>query len=87
MAHPVDGVVNLGFLFDVGIGARNVGFGLIIVVVGDEILHGVVREEALELAVELRGERLVGGENDRGSLGLFDQLGHREGLAGSGGPE
>ena len=37
----------------------HVGLGLVVVVVGDEVLDRVVREELAELAVQLRGERLV----------------------------
>jgi hypothetical protein len=51
VAHPVDLLVDLGFLLDEGVGARDVGLGLVVVVVGDEILHRVLGEEALELAV------------------------------------
>jgi hypothetical protein len=53
-------------LLDVGVGARHVGLGLVVVVVGDEILDRVVREEELELAVELRGQRLVGRQDEAG---------------------
>ncbi len=69
MAHAVDLLVHRGFLLDVGVGARHIGFGLVVVVVGDEILDRVVGEEALELAVELGGERLVGREDQRRALG------------------
>src|SRR5690606_18554158 len=44
----------------------------------------VVREEGLELTVELGGERLVGREDERRALRLLDYLGHGEGLAGAG---
>jgi hypothetical protein len=64
--------------------ARDVGLGLVVVVVADEILDRVFREEALELAVELRGQRLVRGEDDGRALGFLDHLGHGEGLAGAG---
>ena len=70
VAHPVDLLVDLGFLLDVGVRPRHVGLGLVVVVVGDEVLDRVVGEEALELAVELGGERLVGREDDRRALGL-----------------
>ena len=53
----------------IGVGARDVGLGLVVVVVGDEVLDRVVGEEVLELAVELGGERLVGGEDEGGALG------------------
>ena len=65
----------------------DVGFGLVIVVVGDEILDRVVGEEALELAIELRGQRLVGREDQSRALGRLDHLGHGEGLARAGDAE
>ncbi len=87
VAHPVDLLVHRGFFLDVGVRARHIGFGLVIVVIGDEILHGVLGEEALELAVELRGERLVRREDQRRPLRAGDDLRHREGLAGAGDAE
>ena len=84
MAHAVDLLVDGRVLLDIGVGARDIGFRLVVVVVGDEILDRVVREEALELAIELGGERLVGGEDERRALGRLDHLGHGEGLAGAG---
>ena len=87
VAHAVDLLVDVGFLLDIGVGARDVGLGLVIVVVGDEILDRVVGEEALELAIELRGQRLVGREDQRRALGRLDHLGHGEGLARAGDAE
>ena len=63
---------------------RDVGFGLVVVVVGDEVFDGVVGEEVLELLVELGGEGLVVGEDQRGALGGLDDFGHDVGLAGAG---
>ena len=87
VAHAVDLLVDRRFLLDIGVGARDVGLGLVIVVVGDEILDRVVGEEALELAVELRRQRLVGGEDQRRALRRLDHLGHGEGLARAGDAE
>ena len=84
VAHAVDLFVDRGFLLDIGVGARHVGLGLIIIVVGDEILDGVVGEEALELPVKLRRERLVGRQDQRRPLRRLDHLGHRERLARAG---
>ena len=75
------------FLLDVGVGARDVGLGLVVVVVRDEVFHRVVGEEALELAVELRRQRLVGREDQRRPVGRRDHLRHREGLARAGDAE
>jgi hypothetical protein len=66
VAHPVDLLVDRGVLLDVGVGARDVGLGLVVVVVGDEVLDRVVGEELAQLAVELRGQRLVRRQDQRG---------------------
>ena len=86
-AHPIDLVVDGGFLLDVGVGRRDVGLGLVVVVVADEVLDGVVGKEALELLVELRGERLVVDHDQGRPVHPGKRLGHREGLAGAGDPE
>ena len=87
VAHAVDLLVDRAFLLDEGVRARHVGFGLVIVVIGDEILDRVVGEERLELAVELRRQRLVRREDERRALRLLDDLRHREGLARAGDAE
>jgi hypothetical protein len=60
---------------------------LVVVVVGDEVLDGVVGEEGLELVVELGGQGLVVCEDEGRTVELLDDLGHREGLAGAGDAE
>ena len=75
------------FFFDVDVGGGNVGFGLVVIVVADEIFDGVLREEAFELVIELRGERFVVRQDQRGAIGALDDLGHGEGLAGAGDAE
>ena len=87
MAHPVDLLVQRGFLLDIGVGARDIGLGLVIIVIRDEILDRVLREEALHLAVELRGQGLVRRENDRRAPGALDDMRHRKGLARAGDAE
>ena len=80
-AHAVDLVVDDRFLLDVRIGRGNVGLGLVVVVVADEVLDGVLREEATEFLIELRGQGLVVNHDERRPVHLFDDLRHREGLA------
>ena len=87
MAHAVDLLVDRGFLLDIGVGARHIGFRLVIIVIGDEIFDRIVGKEALELAVELRGERLVRRQHEGRALGRGDHLCHRESLAGTGDAE
>ena len=52
-------------LLDVRVRPRQVRLGLVVVEVADEVLDRVVREELAELRVELRGERLVVGQDQR----------------------
>ncbi len=86
-AELVELFVDGGFLFDEEVAGGDVGFGLVVVVVGDEVLDGVVGEEGFELVVELGGEGLVVREDEGGALDLLDDLGHGEGLAGAGDAE
>jgi hypothetical protein len=74
-------------LLDKGIGRRHIRFGLVVVVVGNEVLHRVVREERLELAVQLRGQGLVRCQHQRRAVDLRDHVGDAEGLARTGHPE
>ena len=53
VAHPVDLLIYRGVFFDIGVGARHIGFGLVIVIIADEIFHRIVGEKALKLAIEL----------------------------------
>ena len=84
MAHPVDAFVYRAFLLDIGVRPRDIGFGLIIVVIADEIFDRIVGEEALELAIELRRQYLVGRQDQRWPLQRLNRLGHGEGLARTG---
>ena len=83
MAHLVDVLVDGGVFFDVRIGARHVGFGLVVIVVTDEVFDGVVREQAGEFAVKLRGKGLVGRQDQGGLLHLRHDRGHGVGFARS----
>ncbi len=81
VAQPVDLVVDRAVLLDVRVGGREVGLGLVVVVVADEVLDPVLREQLPELGRELRGQRLVRREHQRGPLGLGDHVRDREALA------
>ena len=86
-AELVQLLVDGGLFFDIEIAGGDVGFGLVVVVVGDEVLDGVVGEELLELVVELGGQGLVVGEDEGRAVELLDDLGHGEGFAGAGDAE
>ncbi len=87
VAHAVDLLVDRGILLDIGVGARDIGFRLVVVVIADEIFDRVVGKETPELAVELRRQRLVRRQDQRRALRLLDHLGHGESLAGAGDAE
>ena len=87
MPHPVDPLVHRAFLLDVGVGPRDIGLGLVIIVVTDEKLDRIVGEIIAEFAIELRGEDLVRCEDQGGPLRGLDDLGHGEGLAAAGDAE
>ena len=81
VTETVDVVVGLRVFLDVRVGLRKICLRLIIVVVRDEVVDRVVREELAKLAVKLRGEGLVVGEDERGALDLLDEVRHRERLS------
>ncbi len=83
----LDVLVDRRVLFDVEIGRGHVRFGLVVVVVGDEVLDRVVGQELLEFAVELSGQRLVVGKDQRWLPVVGDGMGQRHGLAGPGDAE
>lgn len=62
---------------------RDIGLGLIIIVVGDEVLDGVIGEKLAELRAQLRGERFIVRKNERRTVHALDNACHREGLAGA----
>ena len=74
MAHPVNRLVYARFFFDVGIAARDIGLGLIIIIIRNEIFDCIVGEKAFEFAVKLRCQNFVGGKDKRRALQFFDDL-------------
>ena len=85
--QPLDFLVPAGILFDERVGARDVGFRLVIIEVADEVFDGVVRKKTFELGVKLRGERLVVRNDERGLVHVFDDVGDGEGFARTGDAE
>ncbi len=86
VAQPVDLVVDGRVLLDVGVGRRQVRLRLVVVVIGDEELDPVPREEVPQLGRELGGERLVRLDDQGGTLDPLDHPGDRGGLARAGDP-
>ena len=65
MAELLNLLVDFNVFCDVGVGLRDVGFGLVVVVVTDEVFDRVFREKSLKLAVELRSQRLVVSDDEQ----------------------
>ena len=84
VAQPVDFIVDQCIFFNVGVGGRNVGFRLIIIVIRDKVLDRIVREKRLKFPIELGGQRFVVSKNECRTLQCLDYFGHGEGLAGPG---
>ena len=80
-SHLLDVVVDRRVLLDVGVRRRYIGFRLVVVVVRDEVLDGSPREELPHLAVELRRQRLVRGQDQGRPPDALDDLRHRERLS------
>ena len=85
--HLLDVLVDARVLLDVQVARRDVGLGLVVIVVGDEVLHRVLGEELAHLRVELRRQRLVGCQDEGRAAELGDDVGHGVGLARAGHPE
>jgi hypothetical protein len=87
VAEAVDLLVDRRVLLDVEVLGRDVRLGLVVVVIRDEVLDRVVREERPELVAELRRERLVVRQDERRLLQALDDPGHRHRLAGARGAQ
>ena len=87
VAHLVDLLVDVGILGDVGVGARDVCLGLVVVVVGDEVLDGAAGKEFAKLRHQLCRKRAVRRQHQRRPLMARDDIRHGERLARPGGAE
>ena len=83
VAQALDLVVDGGILFDIRVRLGDIRLRLVIVVVGNEVFHGVFREKLAEFRAQLSRERLVVREHERGAVDVGDDVRHGEGLAGA----
>ncbi len=65
MAQLVDLLIDRRVLFDIRIRGRDIRFGLVVIVVGDEKFYGVIREKLFELTVELGRQRFIMRDHQR----------------------
>ena len=82
--HLLDMLVDCRVLFDEQIAGRHVGFWLIVVVVGNEILDGILGQEFAKLGIKLCRQRLVRRQHQCRTAAARNDVGHGEGLAGAG---
>ena len=80
-AQLVNLVVDGKVLLYIRIGRGYVCLGLVVIVVRHVVLYGIVGEEALHLAVELGGQRLVVTEDEGRAAHVLDDIGYGECLA------
>ena len=73
--HLLDVLVDRGVLLNISVAGRDVGLGLVIVVVRNEVFNRVLGEVVLELPVKLRRQRLVMCHHERGTLHPLDDPG------------
>ena len=82
-AHLFNMLVDGCVFFDIGIGGGHVCFRLVIIVIGNEVFHGIVREELAHFSVQLCGQGLVRRQDQRRTLNFLDQVGDGKSLAGT----
>ncbi len=85
--HLLNVFVHRGIFLDKGVRARHIGFWLVVIVIRDEILDGILREELFHLAVQLRRQRFVGRQHHGGALQVSDNVGDGEGFPRTGHPQ
>ena len=83
-AQAVNLVIYGGVFGDIGIRMGDIRLRLVVVIVADEIFHGVVGKKLLKLRAQLGGKGLVMGQHQRGTLHALDHFRHGEGLSGTG---
>ena len=77
-------VIDRGVLLDEGVGSRHVSLRLVVVVIGDKILHGIFRKKITHFRIELRSQCLIGCHDDGRPLYSLDNIGDGKSLARTG---
>ncbi len=76
-------VIYCRILFDIGIRTGYVSLGLIVIIVTNEVLHSILREYLLKLAVKLGSKGFIMGYNKGWFLKSNDYVCHGKGLSGA----
>ena len=83
-AHLFDVFVDRAVFFNEQVAAGHIGFGLVIVVVGNKIFHRVFGEKFAHFGIELGGKGFVVRHDDGGAAALGDDVRHGVGFARTG---
>ena len=81
VTQALDLLVDGRILFNVGVRMGDIRLRLVVVVVGNEVFHGVFREKLAELRAKLRRKRLIVRQHERRPVHLRDDVCHGECLA------
>ena len=84
VAHLVDFLVNRGVFLHIGIALGDVGFGLVVIVITDEVAHRIVREDVLEFIIELGRQGFIGRHHQCRPVQPCNDMGHGKGFARAG---
>ena len=84
VAQPVDFLVYLRILLYIGVGVGDICLRLVVVIVGNKIMHRILRKELLEFFIQLGGQCFIVRNDQRRPLILLDHLSHGESLTGTG---
>ena len=84
MAQFIDFIIDGGIFFNIGIGRRDISFGLVIIIIRDEIFHCVFGEKLFKLRAKLRRQGFIVRQHKRRALDLFNNIGHSKCLARTG---
>ena len=87
MAHTVDLFVDGRVLFNIGVGAGDIGLWLVIIIIRHKVFHGIVGKKVLHFRIQLRRQCFVVGHNQGGPLHRREGMGNGKGLPRSRHPQ
>ncbi len=77
-------VVHGEVFFDIGIRRGDITFRLIVIVIGNEVLHAVFGKKLTKFVAKLRRKRFVVRDHERGTPRVFDYVRHGKRFSASG---
>ncbi|MNS77679.1 hypothetical protein D3C72_1112640 [compost metagenome] len=87
MAEFINFFIYAGIFLDIGVGRRDISFGLIVVIVTHKVIYGVIGEKFFELTCQLGSKGLIMGNYERWTAELRNRICDSERLPGSRSPQ